>query len=117
MGFDILLCLSMIICKLLRLYLMKNCSELFSHFRALCAQIHLQFHLYDQNMRSDNAKEYMSKKFQSFMLQNDTFIRYFSLILFLQMELLKEKIDTFLKPMALLFQIFNERQLVCDQNM
>ena len=53
------------------LYLMKNRSELFSHFRAFCAEIHTQFHVFVQNLGSDNAKEYMSEYFQSFMLQND----------------------------------------------
>ena len=53
------------------LYLIKNYTELFSHFYALCDEIHTQFHIYVQNLRSDNAKEYMSKQFQSFMLQND----------------------------------------------
>ena len=53
------------------LYLMKNRFELFSHFRAFCAEIHTQFHVYVQSLRSDNAKEYVSKQFQSFMLQND----------------------------------------------
>ena len=53
------------------LYLMKNRSELFSHFRAFCAEIHTQFHVSVQNMRSDNVKEYLSEQFQSFMLQND----------------------------------------------
>ena len=38
------------------LYLMKNRSELFSHFRAFCTEIHTQFHVYVQNPRSDNAK-------------------------------------------------------------
>ena len=52
------------------LYLMKNCSKLFSHFRALYAEIHTQFKVYVQNLRSDNAKEYLSEQFQSFMLQN-----------------------------------------------
>ena len=46
-------------------------SELFSHFRAFCAEIKTQFHTSVQNMRSDNAKEYLSEQFQSFMLQND----------------------------------------------
>ena len=55
------------------LYLMKNLSELFSNFRAFCAEIHTQFHVSVQNLRSDNAKEYMSEQFQSFMLQNDIF--------------------------------------------
>ena len=52
------------------LYLMKNRFELFSHFRAFCAKIHTQFHVSVQHLRSDNAKEYVSKQFQSFMLQN-----------------------------------------------
>ena len=52
------------------LYLMKNRSELFSHFRAFCAEIHTQFHVYVQNLRSDNAKEYVSEQFKSFMLQH-----------------------------------------------
>ena len=49
---------------------MKICSKLFSNFRAFWAEIHTQFHAYVQNLRSDNAKEYLSEKFQSFMLQN-----------------------------------------------
>ena len=52
------------------LYLMKNRSELFSHFRAFYAEIHTQFHVSVQNLRSDNVKEYVSKQFQSFILQN-----------------------------------------------
>ena len=52
------------------LYLMENRSELFSNFRAFYAEIHTQFHVYVQSLRSDNAKEYVSKQFQSFMLQN-----------------------------------------------
>ena len=53
------------------LYLMKNCSELFSHFCAFCDEIHTQFHVSIENLRSDNAKEYMFEQFQSFMFQND----------------------------------------------
>ena len=45
------------------LYLMKNRSELFSHFRTFCVEIHTQFHVYVQNLRSDNAKEYVSEQF------------------------------------------------------
>ena len=52
------------------LYLMKNHSELFSHFHAFCAKIHTQFHVFVKNLRSNNAKEYMFEQFQSFMLQN-----------------------------------------------
>ena len=52
------------------LYLMKNRSELFSNFRAFYAEIHTQFYVYVQNLRSDNAKEYLSEQFQPFMLQN-----------------------------------------------
>ena len=53
------------------LYLMKNRSELFSHFRAFCVEIHTQFHVFVQNLRSDNVKEYLSKQFKPFMLHND----------------------------------------------
>ena len=49
---------------------MKNRSELFFHFRAFYAKIHTQFHVKVQSLRSDNAKEYVSKQFQSFKLQN-----------------------------------------------
>ena len=52
------------------LYLMKNRSKLFSHFRTFCAKIHTQFYVSVQNLRSDNAKECMSEQFQSFILQN-----------------------------------------------
>ena len=52
------------------LYLMKNRSELFSHFRAFCVEIHIQFHVSVQNIRNDNEKEYVSEQFQFFMLQN-----------------------------------------------
>ena len=51
-------------------YLMKNRSKLFSHFRAFCDQIHTHFHVYVQNLRSDNEKEYVFEQFHSFMLQH-----------------------------------------------
>ena len=41
------------------LYLIKNHSELFSYFHAFCAEIHTQFHVYVQNLKSNNAKEYV----------------------------------------------------------
>ena len=53
------------------LYLMKNYYELFSPFRAFYAEKHTQYHVFVQSLRSDNAKEYVSEQFQSFMLQND----------------------------------------------
>ena len=52
------------------LYLMKNRSELFSHFRTFCAKIHTWFYVSVQNLRNDNAKKCMSEQFQSFILQN-----------------------------------------------
>ena len=52
------------------LYLMKINSKLFSYFSAFYAEIQTQFHIYVQTLRSDNAKEYMSEPFQSFMLQH-----------------------------------------------
>ena len=49
---------------------MKSRSELFSHFSAFCYEIQTQFHVPIQTLRSDNAKEYSSEHFQSFMLQH-----------------------------------------------
>ena len=43
------------------LYLMKNRSEFFSHFRAFYVEIHTQFRVSVQSLRSDNAKEYVSE--------------------------------------------------------
>ena len=43
------------------LYLMKSRSELFSHFSVFCSEIQTQFHVPVQTLRSDNAKEYLSK--------------------------------------------------------
>ena len=53
-------------------FLMKSRSEFFffSHFSAFCAEIQSQFHVSVQTLRSDNTKEYLSKPFQSFMLQH-----------------------------------------------
>ena len=51
------------------LYLMKSHSKIFSHFSGFCAEIQTQFHVSVQTLRSDNAKEYLSEPFQSFMLQ------------------------------------------------
>lgn len=53
------------------LYLMKNRSELFSHFCAFCAEVKTQFKRSVQILRSDNAKEYLFAPFQSYMVQND----------------------------------------------
>ena len=46
------------------LYLMKSRYEFFfSHFSALCVEIQTQFHVSVQTLRSENAKEYLSKLF------------------------------------------------------
>ena len=50
---------------------MKNRYELFSHFRAFSAEIHTQFHVCVQSLRSDNATEYVSEQLQSIIFQND----------------------------------------------
>ena len=83
------------------LYLMKNRAELFSNFHVLCAEIHTQFHVSVQNLRSDNAKEYLPEQFSHLCFRMASFIRHLMLILLLKMELLKEKIDTFLKLLRL----------------
>ena len=52
-------------------YLMKSCSELFSHFSVFYTEIQTQFHVSVQTLKSDNAKEYLLEPFQSFMLQHE----------------------------------------------
>lgn len=52
------------------IYFMKNRSEVFTHFCSLYAEIKTQFQVSIQTLRSDNAKEYLSQTFQSYMLQN-----------------------------------------------
>lgn len=52
------------------LYFMKNRSEVFTHFCSFYAEIKTQFKTAIQTLRSDNAKEYLSQTFQSYMLQN-----------------------------------------------
>ena len=83
------------------LYLMKSRSELFFNFRAFYAEIHTQFHISIQNLRSDNAKEYLSKQFQSFMLQNDILHQTSYVDTPSQNEVAERKKYTFLKPLGL----------------
>ena len=52
------------------LCLIKSRFELFSYFSVFYAEIQTQFHVSIQTLRSDNAKEYLSEPFQSFMLQH-----------------------------------------------
>ena len=49
---------------------MKNRSELLSIFSAFCAEIKTQFNVSVRILRSDNAKEYFSEPFNSYMSQN-----------------------------------------------
>src|SRR5262249_39596881 len=53
------------------LYLMKNRSDLFSIFCSFCSEINTQYSTTIRILRSDNAKEYLSSSFQSFMIAND----------------------------------------------
>jgi hypothetical protein len=46
---------------------MKSHSELFSHF---CAEIKTQFNVSIHTLRCDNAKEYLSASFQTYMIHN-----------------------------------------------
>ena len=49
------------------LYLMKNRSEVFSIFQSFCAEIKNQFGTSISILRSDNAREYFSTQFQTFL--------------------------------------------------
>ena len=57
------------------LYLMKSRFELLTHFSAFCAEIQIQFHISIQTLRSDNAKEYLSKPFSPSYYNMGFFIR------------------------------------------
>ena len=57
------------------LSLMKNRYELYSNFRAFYAEIHTQFHVYVQSLRSDNVKEYVSNSFSQSCFKMTSFIR------------------------------------------
>ena len=52
------------------LFLMKNRSELFSIFEQFYREIRTQFGLSIRTLRSDNAREYLSQQFQTFMSSN-----------------------------------------------
>ena len=85
---------------------MKNRFELFSHFRAFYVKIHTQFHVFVQSLRSDNAKEYVSEQFHSFMLQNDILYQTSSVDTPSQNGVAERKNRHFLKiARALLFQM------------
>ena len=49
------------------LYLMKSRSEVFDIFQSFCAEIKTQFNTSVSILRSDNAKEYLSTPFKTFM--------------------------------------------------
>ena len=97
------------------LYLMKNRSELFSNFRTFCAEIHTHFRFFVQNLRSGNAKEYLSEQFQSFMLQNDILHQTSCVDTPLQNEVAERKNSHFLKTArALLFQMHVPKHFWAD---
>ena len=52
------------------LFLMKNCAELYSIFQKFYAEILTQFNISIRVLRSDNAREYFSAPFISFMSQH-----------------------------------------------
>lgn len=93
---------------LLWLYLMKNCSELFSVFCTFCFEIKTQFNVSLCVFQSDNTKEYFSKTFAALLFQMSLYDRewvsfFISLLVFLcrytikKMVLSKEKIGIFLR--------------------
>ena len=52
---------------------MKTRAELFSIFQKLHAEIHTQFNTSIRILKSDNAKEYFSMPFSSFMSSHEIF--------------------------------------------
>ena len=75
------------------LYLMKNHSKLFTIFESFCAEIKMQFHTSVQVLRSDNAPEYFSIPFTTFMSSQGSCISRLVHIHHNRMGLLSEKTD------------------------
>ena len=57
------------------LFLMKNCSELFSIFQSFFNEIKNQFGVSIRILRSDNAREYLSQSFTTFMKSHAFFTK------------------------------------------
>lgn len=53
--------------------LIMNHSKLFSIFCAFCAEIHTQFDISIRMLQSNNAKEYLSREFQTYLSQKRIF--------------------------------------------
>ena len=87
------------------IYLMKSRYKLFSHFSSFCAEIQTQFHVSMQTLRSDNAKEYLSKPFQSFMLQHGILYQTLCVDTLSQNGVVERKNRHLLVAWALLFQM------------
>jgi transposase InsO family protein len=49
------------------IFLMKNRSDIFSIFKTFCSEINTQFGTNIKILQSDNAREYLSTSFQSFL--------------------------------------------------
>ena len=49
------------------MFLLNNSSELFTIFKDFCAEIQTQFNVSIRAFRSDNAREYFSAPFTTFM--------------------------------------------------
>ena len=94
------------------LYLMKNRSELFSNFRAFCAEIHTRVSV--QNLRSDKSKEYLSEQFQSFMLQNDILHQTSYVDTLSQNGVAERKNKHLVTTQALLFQMHEPKHFWAD---
>lgn len=78
---------------------MKSQTEVFTHFIAFCAEVKTQFSDSVRILRSDNAKVYMSKLFQSYMRKLGILISLHVLIHLPKMELLRGRIDIYLRQL------------------
>lgn len=82
---------------------MKSRSEVFTHFINLCTEIRTQFNVPVYKPRSDNAIEYMSAAFQTYMTQQGISTSPHMSILLLKMGLLSEIIATYLNQLVLCY--------------
>ena len=71
---------------------MKTRAKLFSIFKKFHAEIHTQFNTSIRILRSDNANEYFSMQFSSFMSSHGILPNHLVLTLFNRMEWLSVRI-------------------------
>ena len=79
------------------IYLMKNKSEVFSHFQTFVNFVETQFNKKIKTFRTDNGTEFVNQNFSNFIKQKVLFIKLLAFIPPNKMVFLREKIVIYLR--------------------